>query len=107
MFWVSLANTKLVLAATSVCGDPLVKAAAVNGLPGTRWAEPFACKLNARTGCSVSLPPSYTKATVGELVVWAKLVLTPINSNVRRIRIVRIGSLSPGMAVVSGTVADS
>jgi hypothetical protein len=35
MFSVSLANTKLVLAARSVCGDALVNVADVNGLPGT------------------------------------------------------------------------
>jgi hypothetical protein len=36
MFSVSLTNTKLVLTARSVCGELLFKAAAINGLPGTR-----------------------------------------------------------------------
>jgi len=91
----SVANTKLALAARDVEGKELLKAASVNGLPGTGRTEPFACKLNPVILCT-PLSPRYTNATVGELVVWAKLALTQIDSNVRRIRIVCMWTLSPG-----------
>jgi hypothetical protein len=85
MFWVSLANTKWALAARSVCGELPVKAAVEKGLPGTRWAEPFACRLNARIGCgALSLSPRYTNAIVGDVVVCAKLAVTQVTSNVAR-----------------------